>query len=355
MMLPLSQQMPRSIRLVRRIPGQVYLWLAVLIFGASSAVTRKLTEIGAHHFVDGQNPISLCNVLFVGNLCALVVLGMIYGNQWNRQNLKQLSQRDWRNLGIVAVLSGAIAPGLIFQALALTPVTNVVLIGRLEPPLTMALSIWLLHDRVNRWEVTGAIAAFAGIALTLVLQPAQEPLMHMGRLPIGGNLLAALGAIALAISTIIGKQRLSKVPLGIYSIARTGIGTGVFFVIALVLYGNDHFMDVLSPFLWKWMLLYGVIIVVVGQSFWITGLRTTSVSTASIIGSFAPISGILAAYLILGEVPTQAQYIGGGIILLGLLFSQIGIQHRTNQNTIPRLEPIATEQALQSKMGFRGI
>jgi hypothetical protein len=28
-----------------KIPGQIYLWLAVLIFGASSAITRKLTEI----------------------------------------------------------------------------------------------------------------------------------------------------------------------------------------------------------------------------------------------------------------------------------------------------------------------
>uniref|UniRef100_A0A832H3Y2 DMT family transporter n=1 Tax=Oscillatoriales cyanobacterium SpSt-402 TaxID=2282168 RepID=A0A832H3Y2_9CYAN len=355
MMPSLSQQMPRSIRLVSRIPGQVYLWLEVLIFGASSAVTRRLTEIGAQHFVGSQNPISLCNVLFVGNLCALLVLVIIYGRQWNPQNLKQLSQRDWRSLGVVAVLSGALAPGLIFQALALTPVTNVVLIGRLEPPLTLALSVWLLQDRVNRWETMGAIAAFAGIVLTLVLQPAQEPLMQMGNLPIGGGLLAALGAIALAISTIIGKKRLSKVPLGIYNIVRTGLGTVAFFVIALVLYGHDHFMGVFSPFLWKWMLLYGAIIVVVGQSFWIAGLRAASVSTASIIGSFTPIAGIFAAYLILGEVPTQAQYIGGSVVLLGLFLSQIGIRHHHKWATMHQANSVPTEQAIQAKMGFRGI
>jgi drug/metabolite transporter (DMT)-like permease len=345
------------IQLINRIPGQAYLWLAVLIFGASSAVTRKITEIGAQNFVGGHNPISLCNVLFVGNLCALLVLLMIYRRQWNRRTLGQLSKREWGSLAIVAVLSGALAPGLIFQALALTPVTNVVLVGRLEPPLTLALSIWLLQERVNRWEVAGAIAAFIGVALTILLQPVKEPLMQMGGFHIGlGELLAALGAIALAISTIIGKKRLSRVPLGIYSTVRTGLGTLIFFVVALVLYGQDHFAGVFSPFLWQWMLLYGVIIVVVGQSFWIAGLRASSVSTASLIGSFVPLAGILAAYLILGEVPTHAQYVGGSIILLGLLLSQVGIQRQTARRAaMTRVSSAPTEQAIESKMGFKGI
>lgn len=340
---------------MRQIPGQVYLWSAVLIFGASSSITRKLTEIGAQHFVDGENPISLCNVLFVGNLCALLVFVMIYGKQWNHKNLSQLSRRDWLSLGIVAILSGALAPGLIFQALALTPVTNVVLIGRLEPPLTLALSIWLLHDRVHRWEVIGAIAAFAGVALTIALQPVHQSFMPMEHFPVEGGLLTALGAIVLAVSTIIGKKRLSNVPLGIYSIVRTALGTVVFFVVAIVLYGQDHFMGVLSPFLWQWMLLYGAIIVVVGQSFWIAGLRASSVSTASVIGSFAPIAGILAAYLVLGEVPTQAQYIGGSVILFGLFLSQIGARQQAKRVVTNQANLVQTEQAIETQMGFKGV
>ena len=344
-------------RLMQQIPGQAYLWFAVLIFGASSAVTRKITEIGAQHFVDGQNPISLCNVLFVGNLCALLVLVMIHRQQWHLTTLKQRSGQEWRSLIMVAILSGALAPGLIFQALALTQVTNVVLVSRLEPPLTLALSIWLLGDRVNLWEIMGAIAAFIGVGLTIFLQPVRASMMHMGGFHIGiGELLAALGAIALAISTILGKKHLSKVPLGLYSVVRTGLGTVIFFIAALVLYGHNHFMGVLSPFLWQWMLVYGVMIVVVGQSFWLTGLRASSVSTASIVGSFAPIVGIVAAYLILGEIPTLAQYIGGSVILLGLLLSQVGLRRRTaRQRAVTHAESVPTEQVINANMGFKGI
>ncbi|MCC5602743.1 DMT family transporter [Nostoc favosum] len=332
---------------IYKIPGQTYLWLAILIFGASSAVTRKLTQIGAQHFMDGRNPISLCNVLFVGNLCALIVMLPIYRRQWNKKALHQLSKKDWLALIAIAILSGALVPGLIFQALALTGVNNIILIGRLEPPLAMALSVWLLRERVNRWEVVGAIAAFVGVTLTIFLQPSETTTINMSVLRLGiGELLAAIAAIASVVSTIIVKEWLSDIPVGIFSIFRTALGTVIFFFSALVLYGSDHFMDVFSPFLWQWMLVYAAVIVVVGQSFWLKGLRASTVSTASLASSFTPIVGILAAYLVLGEVPTLAQYIGGSLILVGIFLGQVGVRFQISRK-------VATQ--VEQGMGFKGI
>ncbi|WP_375501271.1 DMT family transporter [uncultured Nostoc sp.] len=332
---------------IYKIPGQIYLWLAILIFGSSSAVTRKLTQIGAQHLMDGRNPISLCNVLFVGNLCALIVMLPIYRRQWNNKALQQLSKKDWLALIAVAILSGALVPGLIFQALALTGVNNIILIGRLEPPLGIALSVWLLRERVNRWEVVGAIAAFVGVTLTILLQPSQTTTINMGVLRLGiGELLAAIAAVASVVSTIIVKEWLSDIPAGIFSIFRTALGTVIFFFAALVLYGSDHFMDVFSPFLWEWMLVYAAVIVVLGQSFWLKGLRASTVSTVSLAGSFTPIVGIFAAYLVLGEVPTFAQYIGGSLILVGIFLSQVGVRFQISRKVAAQLE---------QGMGFKGI
>ncbi|AKG24200.1 DMT family transporter [Calothrix sp. 336/3] len=339
---------------VSKIPGQIYLWLAILIFGASSAITRKLTEIGSQHFIDGRNPISLCNVLFVGNLCALILMIAIYWRQWNRTRLKKISRKNWFYLVIVAILSGAIAPGLIFQALALTHVNNVVLVGRLEPPVTLALSILLLKERVNIWEIIGAITAFFGVTLTIILQPPGQEMMQMAGFHLGiGEILAVIAALVLAVATILGKQHLSQIPLGVYSVFRTALGTIIFFIIALILYGSDHFMDVFSPFLWQWMLVYGAVIVVLGQSFWIKGLRSSSVSVASLVGSFTPLVGIIAAYLVLGEAPNIAQYIGGSLILIGIFISQIGIRNQGKKN-IKMISPVA-EQKLDMDTGFKGI
>lgn len=311
---------------IPKIPGQVYLWLGILIGGASSAVTRKLTQIGTQHFIDGRNPISLCNVLFVSNICALVLLSLIYGKEWNKTTLQKISKKDWIAMTIVAVLAGAIVPGLVFQALAITGVNNIILIGRLQLPLTIFLSVWLLQERVNRWQIMGAFTAFIGVILTVVLQTPEMKMINMGGAGVGlGEILVAISAVISVVSTIIIKKSLSDIPIGIFSIFRTALGTVIFFFIALTLYGKEHFMDVFSPFLWKWMLVYGAVIVVLGQLFWLKGLRATTVSGSSLAGSFTPVVSILAAYLVLGEVPTLAQYIGGSVIIFGIFLTQVGV------------------------------
>ncbi|MDH6089791.1 DMT family transporter [Umezakia ovalisporum] len=337
------------------IPGQAYLWLAVLIFGSSSAVTRKLTEIGSQNLIDGRNPISLCNVLFVGNISALIVLTLIYGRQCKKQTLKQISPKNWLILTVVAIFSGALAPGLIFQALELTEVNNIILVSRLEPPLILALSCWVLKEQVNIWEVMGAMAAFVGVILTIFLQT-PVAIMNVGSLNLGlGEFLTAMASLAVAVSTILNKQYLSHVPIGIYNIFRTTLGTVIFFFSAMVLCGREHFLDVFSPFLWKWMLFYGFVIVVLGQSCWIKGLRNSSVSVASLVGSFAPIVGILAAYFILGETPTLAQYTGGSVILIGIFISQFGIWQHHHKATLNSVISATAQQKIETKIGFKGI
>jgi drug/metabolite transporter (DMT)-like permease len=181
-------------------------------------------------------------------------------------------------------------------------------------------------------------------------------MMHMG-VHIGvGEILAAIGAVALAVSTIISQQHLSKIPLGIYSVFRTALGTIIFFFLALIIYGRDHFTDMFSPFLWRWMLVYGFVIVVLGQSFWIKGLKASTVSVASLVSSFTPLVGILAAYFILGEAPTMAHYIGGSLILVGVLLSQIGIRRQASLRTgLPKMISTSAQHNVETTIGFKGI
>lgn len=339
--------------LLQKTPGQVYLLLSVIIFGASNSITKQLTEIGAEKF-PGENPISFCNVLFVGNICALLILIIIYRKQLNLRYFQQFSAQDWASMLTVAFLAGALSPATSFEALSRTMVNNVILIGRIEPPLTLALAIWLLGERVNNWKISGAIISFAGVILIIILQNFLEnSIDSTNTIAIGsGEILAAIGAITAAISNTISKARLHRIPVGFFNIIRNGFGGLFFFFAALYFYGSSHFMQLLSPFLWQWMLVYSAVIVVIGQILWLTGLSKTSSSDASIASAFSPIAGVLAAYLILGEKPTFAHYIGGGIILVGIILSQVGNNRESVSNQVA--EKIHPQQR-ETGMGFKGF
>ncbi len=334
--------------------GRVYLLMAIAIFGAANAVTRKLTDLGEMNLIDGRNPISFCNVLFIGNLCALILLAVIYGREWRRPALRQIKWQDWLSMVVVAVLGAAVVPTLIFTALAITPVNNVVLISQIDTPLVLALSVWVLGDRVNKWVVAGAIVSFIGVALTVLIQPPGTEMVSMGMgMAIGrGALLTLIAAIIKAVANLISKISLREIPLGIFSVFRMFVGTVFFFGATVVLYGPEHFIDVSAPFLWQWMVLYAAVIVVAGQSFWFNGLKRSTASEVSFATAFNPIVGIVSAFLLLGEVPTFGQYLGGVVILGGIVLNQIGVQ-RLNQLRRPSQRPKAKE--MSEAVSFKGI
>ncbi len=340
---------------LQKLPQSTSLWLAVMIFGLSNPVTRKLTELGAENLIDGRNPVSLCNILFVGNLCAIPMLCWLYRPELHFNIWRQLSRQQWTYLTLVAILAGAVAPAVMFQALDFTNVSNVILIGRIEPPLTLGLSVWWLKEKINAWVLAGAGLAVLGATLTLLLQAPTTNMMSWGHFQIGaGEFLAMVGAITLAIATILGRRYLAKVSVGIYSLFRTVLGSIIFLFAALYLYGAVHFMDVFSPFLWQWMLVYGAVIVVAGQFFWLWGLGSNRIAVASLIASFTPVFGILSAYLILGEIPTLAQYLGGGIILLGVGLGQVGRQRRPSLGLMANYS-LPLKQGLENQIGFKGF
>ena len=329
--------------------GWLLVWGAVVIFAASSAVVRLLHDIGAANPIDGRNAISFCNVLFVGNLCAALTLVGVYRRSWTGETLRRLTRGDWISLAIVAPLSSALAPALIFLALETTTVTNVVLVGRIEPPIFLALSALVLGERPDRWTLLGAAISFAGVVLMLALQAASAGVMF-GR----GEIYAAIAALVLAISTVLSKRRLGRIPIGIFTVFRTALGTVFFYLAASYLFGPFHFMDAFSPFLWQWMAVYGAVIVVGGQVLWFTGLPNSKASEVSLATSFSPVFGILFAYALLGERPGFPELAGGAVILGGIAVAQFG-HWRQRKKRAERCDDPTEAVEMEGRVSFKGV
>ncbi|MBV9386898.1 MAG: EamA family transporter, partial [Chroococcidiopsidaceae cyanobacterium CP_BM_ER_R8_30] len=68
-------------------------------------------------------------------------------------------------------------------------------------------------------------------------------------------------------------------------------------------------------------------------------------------GAFNPIAAALGAYLLLGEVPTPAQYFGGSVVLIGIMLSQIGTWLKPSLTASKSNHP----QKMETGVGFKGL
>ncbi len=337
-----------------RIPGPALLWYSIIIFGAASSIVHIIADIGSQHTVDGRNVISFCNLLFAGNACAVIVLFAVHRKKWTRETLSKITKLEWLFLFILALLANCLAPWLFFVAIETTMVTNVVLVSQIEPPLLLFLAWLVFKDSISKWSFIGSVLSLIGVALIAFLQPHTEGLL-IGK----GEISAAFAAITYAVSTVFAKMYLKKIPIGIFSVFRSAVGTIAFFIIAAYLYGLEHFIDIGSPFLWKWMLVYGGLIIVTGQLAWDSGVRKSTSADVSLATSFAPIAGVLAAFLILGEQPTQAHYVGGGVLLLGIAICLYATLKKLREEKLQEIK-IAEKDAVPSleaecRTGFKGV
>ncbi|MFM1841982.1 MAG: hypothetical protein RLZZ490_718 [Cyanobacteriota bacterium] len=343
----------QSLDRLTRLPSSAYLAIATVIFAASNSITRKIIEIGEENLINGHNPISPCNVLFVGNVCAFALLLPLCYQQCRPGVIQTLTRKDWGLLILVASLSGALAPALVFTALGLTPVANVVLLSRLAPPLELLFSYLLLGAVLNPWTIAGSLLSLLGVALTLLLDPNMPlhnppQMLMVGR----GEILTLGAAFVTALANVSSKAGLQSIPTGFFSIFRNLVGAIIFFVLAIALFGTDHFQEATAPFLWGWMVLYALVIVVMGQFAWFVGIKNAPLSTIAVANAGSPLIAIAIAFLLLGEVPTQAQYMGGLVIFIGIL---IGLKGRDQSTQATMGQPLSPGKLLSLVPGFKGL
>jgi drug/metabolite transporter (DMT)-like permease len=111
--------------------------------------------------------------------------------------------------------------------------------------------------------------------------------------------------------------------------------------------GLIHFIDIFSPFLWKWMFVYGGVIIAFGFYCWFVSLPVIKSVDFSIGNAFAPVAGIFFAYLIVGEIPDRGQIIGGSLILAGIA--------STSQRKLAHLAPLKKITGLTKIRNFIGV
>ncbi|MBI5836381.1 MAG: DMT family transporter [Candidatus Eisenbacteria bacterium] len=245
-----------------------------------------------------------------GFMCLRFVLATVALALVARGSLARLDRRAW---GAALLLSALLFLGFAFQLYGLrmtTPTKNAFLTS-VSVPMVPFIGLWILRHRPGIASWIGCGLAFAG-SLILTYQP--------GILIGPGDLLTLVCALCFAVQIVM----MSKLMPGRSATAMTTavcLCTALFSGAAWFVFREPRIDPAVVP--WGAMLWLGVIangIPLLVQSW--AQKHTTAVHVA-VIYALEPLFAALFSYLWLGDQMTPQAWVGGGVILAGVVVSEL--------------------------------
>ncbi len=312
----------------------VLLFSATALFALGPALLKLLTTMGGSLGVRYPGAISFCNVLFVGNLCAGLTMVIFHGAG---KLATELARQSKKTIGLLLLgaLVSTIYPALLFTALEQTSVINIVLLSRFNGIVFVVLSAMFFGSRLRKLDVAGYALIGVGVFFLVV--------MNNGGLRIQtGELLVLIAAPFLALTEFISQRVLQFCSVPLYVFFRNFVSAMVFFAIAIVLFGFEHFAMAFIGELWLIMIAYAALAVVAAQLLWLRATSMLPVKTIANSQLLNPAMSLLFAFLLLGEVPNSQQWSVMAIVLAGMLLPRLagaGLRY-SHRPIFARLNPI---------------
>ena len=318
----MSDAAPFPVRLAGAVPLAAY----VVLRGLDATVLKGLQQLGALHTVDGENPISFCNVFFVATL-VVGLAALPAGGARLRRDLAELDARQRALLTLCGGLGLFLGPIASYLALQSLTVVSHTLLFSLVLPASALLARGLLAE-----PLPPGFPASAALIGTGLLLPAAE---RMGpgaggggaSLDATGVLWALTGVAAFAGAGVCGRVVARRgwspaLTIGLPAL----LSAMAFAVVAVVLFGPGHF------FLLQLWWVVGVIGVYafslsLGRELSLRlAYRHSGVATVSLWGSLAIVVATVSAVLLLGERIGPATVAGLLLVLGGTLRSPLAMR-----------------------------
>lgn len=226
----------------------------------------------------------------------------------SRQEIRSLARKDL----ILAVASGAFLALHFFlwiTSLNHTSVATSVVLVTITPIFVAVASYLLFRERLTRQVIAGILVCLVGAVL-----------IGYGNWQIGteslyGGGLALLGALAVAGYLIIGRRLRQGMSLLSYAFLVYG-SAAVILLVAVFIGGYPVFGY--SGDTYVMLVLLAVVPQLMGHMSLVWALRFVSATLVTIAVLGEPVGATILAFLILDEVPTWSEIVGGVLILGGI-------------------------------------
>ncbi len=286
----------------------VALFIAITLFSLGAPLVKWLIQNSANLGLHGSNAISFCNVLFVGNLSAAVIVLSYFGVGQVARGLKVTTWKTRALLfgcGFLALFS----PALLVIALRHTSATNVILLSRLGPVFYAVLGAILSKRCISTVEWVGY--GFIILSLGAVTIIGEGGALNFG------DLLVVVAGGCYCVSAIANRYGLAQAGTPAFVFSRNFVAAIAFGIIAYTQFGWSHFADLVQPQLWLALFAYALVAIAFAQLAWFYALERVSAGTIGTMSIISPATGLLFAWLLVNEHPKSQQWLALLLLLVG--------------------------------------
>ena len=251
----------------------------------------------------------------------IIVLGRVFFSSaflfvvmvYLKKEIKLKKKKDYFYMVIMGVIL-AVHWSVFFKSIQVSTVAIGLLIFSTFPIFVTFLEPYFFKEKIRIQDIVIAIITLLGVSLVVPKFQLNDNLTE-------GVLWGILSSLSYAILSMLNRKYVKEYSSVVIAFYEQFIATLVLIPFLFLIKPIFKPVDILL------LILLGIIFTAISHSLFINGLKTIKTQTAGIISSLEPMYGIIFALLIIGEVPTIREVLGGIIILGTAFYSTIKSQH----------------------------
>nr|MBN2277882.1 DMT family transporter [candidate division Zixibacteria bacterium] len=290
------------------------------LYALSCAIVCGLGNIPAKVAVEGLTP-EIFNIYYFSFACILSAFFLL--EKKTRREVLNVSPRILGLIFVLAILF-ALALYLFITSLKLIEPATVSFLSRFEVILTVILAFFLLKEKLTAVELIGGLIALGGIFI----------LKYHTNLAISkAATLMVLSSLLFAVAEVIIKKNIKRLGTIKFLFYRNIFMVFIMYVILLIRGQNLY----LPPAKTLWLILIAALLLpVLGRATYMEALKRINISRAALISQSTPLFTALFAFAILRSLPVPIEWLGGGLIILGVVVVQLSRKKILTENRIER-------------------
>lgn len=232
--------------------------------------------------------------------------------------LPLVRRRDWLPLSLLGTLGYGLMSACFAQSVHYLSASLAALLLYLYPSIVTLLSFWLGHVRYSHDKVLALLLSLAGLLLTIGMQ---------GDFSWTGVGFGLGAAVIYSLYLLCSAQVLKNIdPL----ISTAVICTAA--AISYLLYGAASGSLQFALPLTAWLAISGMAIVPTFAAMLLlfSAMRAIGAARTSVVSTLEPLATVILSMLFLAETLLPLQFVGGGLILAGILLLELRSAAETN-------------------------